>query len=279
MKRVWPKLVAAVLVVAVLVSIRVLLDMNRPIVVAPRGTAPLDNKMDTAGVAQFIVDEGEVLSEKTERIIAIYNANWMALENRVMAVVTVENAEDAEDDAWQWAQKLSLGDDDALLLVEASGGKDCALVSNGMFREDIATLDYVFLERLTYIDLHAGEFDAAVLAVFEEMHPFFDYDIESYRKSEVIEAVIIVSVLAVVTIPVLIHMIAEKIDGFRFKRWYKKYGVDDPSIVPWKTVFLWHRTGSKWYEVRISGEWIDYTSILRNYRRERTAKAANRRYR
>lgn len=279
MNRIWKKVVVAVLVVAAFVAIRVIVIINRPIIEAPWGTAPLDNKMDTSNVAHLVVDEAGVLSEKTEKIISIYNANWTALENRVMAVVTVDNTENAEDDAWQWAQRLSLGDDDALLLIEASGGKDCVLVSNGTFREDIATLDYVSLKRLTYINLHADEFDAAVLAVFEELHYFFDFDIESYRRSEAIEGLIVVSILAALTIPILIHMIAEKVDGFRFKRWYKKYGMNNPPVVPWKTLFLWHRTGSKWYEVRISGEWIDYTAVLRNHRRERTVKAANRRFR
>lgn len=279
MNRIWKKVIAAALAVAVLVAIRVIIVINRPIVEAPWGTAPLDNRADLSGVAHLIVDEAGVLSEKTEKIISIYNANWTTLENRVMAVVTVENTEHAEDDAWQWVQRLSLTENDALLLLETKGSKDCVLVSNGTFREDIATLDYVFLKRLTFTNIHADDFDAAVLAVYEELHYLFGFDIESYRRSEATAGLVTLFLLAALIIPILIHMIAEKVDGFRFKRWYTKYGMNNPPIVPWKSMFLWHRAGSKWYEARISGEWIDYTALLRNHRRARNVKAAKGRYR
>lgn len=268
MKQIWKKAAAVLAVLLLLAAIRMIVAANRPLVIAPIGTAPLDNKIDVSDVAHLMVDNAGVLSEEAKQIILIYNANWSALENRVMAVVTVETTEHAEDDAQQWAQQLSLGENDALLLIEASGNKDCALVSGGTFREDIATLDEVFLKRLTYISLHADEFDAAALAVCEELHYFFDYDVESYQRSEEKAGLIVLGVLSAIVLPILIHMLAEKIDSFRFKRWHRNHGMDDPPIVPWKTIFFWHRAGSKWYEMRISGEWIDYRKVLREARRE-----------
>lgn len=87
------------------------------------------------------------------------------------------------------------------------------------------------------------------------------------------------AIIAALILPILVHMIAEKIDSRRFKRWYDHYGVSDPSRVPWRTVFFWHRVGSKWYEVRVNGEWVDYRSVLRGNRNERRAKVAEGRYR
>ena len=269
MNKVWKVVIAATLVVAVFAAIKMIVVANRPLVEAPKGTAPLDNKLDTAGVAHLVVDEAGVLPEETEQIILIYNANWSQLEDRVMAVVTVESTKNAEEDAWQWAERLSLGRNDALLLFESNGGRSGALVSGGTFREDIDTLNYGYLERLTYMPLRAGDFDVAVLNVFERMHYLYGYDGEQHRRAEVREGVIALSVLAVLILPILLHMIGEKIDGPRFKRWYNAYGISDVPTVPWKTVFFWHRVGSKWYNARISGEWIDYSSIIRKQRREK----------
>lgn len=264
--------ILAVALIAVLVA-------NRPIVTAPRGTAPLDNKLDTDGVARLVVDEAEVLAEETEQIIAIYNANWNALAGRALAVVTVETTESAEDDAWKWADRLGLGKNDALLLMETGVGKDCVLVANGTFREDITTLGELFLPQLTYMGMKYDDFDFAALAVFERLHYLYGYDQASHRHADRMEAYLVLSAVGLLMLPILIHMIAEKVDGRRFKRWYNDYGHTDPPTAPWKTVFYWHRTGSRWYAVRVSGEWVDYRSVLRNHRNDREAKVASGRYR
>lgn len=268
MKKVWTAVIAAVLVVAGIAVIKGIVVANRPLVEAPKGTAPLDNKLDTSSVRHLIADEARVFSEETKQILSIYNANWSILGDRVLAVVVVEHTADATNDAWQRMQDLSLGVNDALLLIEAQGSKKCALVSNGTFREDIATLDENFLVRLTYQELRAGDFDAAVLAVYERLHYLFGYDGEKHRQANATEGLIVFSIIAALTLPILLHMIAEKVDNRRFVRWYNKYGTLDLHTVPWRTAFFWHRAGSKWYKVRMSGEWINYRSAIYEARRE-----------
>lgn len=272
MKSIWAKVAAAVLAVAVIVTAIILIAANRPLIEAPKGTAPLDNKLDTSSVAHLVVDEANILSEETEQIICIYNVNWNALAERCMAVVTVESTSNAENDAWEWVQRLSLGKDDALLLMEAGGDKECALVADGTFRDDLATLKEGYLERLTYMAVRADEFDMAALAVCERMHYFCGYDAESHRRANVTEGVIVIAIIGLFVVPFLFHQIAEKIDNRRFRRWYENYGKIDPSMVPWRTVFLWHRRGSRWYNARISGEWVDYGGVIRSGQREIRAR-------
>ena len=271
------KAVAAILVVAAVAAANILIDSARPLVTAPKGTAPLDNTIDTADAAHLVVDEAGVLAEEVERIIAIYNANWYALAGRMMAVVTVEHTENAEDDAWKRADQLALGENDALLLIESQGAKQCVLVSDGTFREDIATLSEVFLTQLTYMSLRAGEFDAAVLTVFERFHYFYGYDVESHRQAVVREGLTTFCIIAALMLPILIHMVGEIVDRRRFKRWYDDYGVNDPSVVPWRTVFFWHRAGSKWYEQRVSGEWVDIHAGIVSSRRDQKTRWYRRR--
>ncbi len=75
MKQMWAKVVAIVLAVA-LVAVGILCAvLNRPLVKAPKGTAKLDNKLDITAVTHLVADEADVLSDESEQILSIYNAN------------------------------------------------------------------------------------------------------------------------------------------------------------------------------------------------------------
>lgn len=277
MKPMRAKVVTIVLAVALVAVAILYVKLNRPLIEAPKGTAKLDNKLDTTAVAHLVADEADVLPEEVEQIVSIYNANWDELGGRNLAVVTVETTDNAEKEAWQWVEQLSLGRDDALLLIETQGSRECALVANGQFRDDLATMDDGYLNRLTYMPIRAGDFDVAVLAVCERMHYFFGYDAESHRRANLVEALSALAVVSAFVLPTLIHLIGEKIDRRRFQRWYDNYGVSNPTAVPWRTVFFWHRVGSQWYEQRMSGEWVDIHANILSNRSTRRANAFSRR--
>ena len=263
------KVIKAIFAVVAVIVVAVVLNATRPLITAPEGTEPLDLKLDTADVERFVVDEMDVLSEDMEKVICIYNANWKRLAGRVLAVVTVESVKNAEDEAWQWMQSLSMDENDALLLIETTLSKKCALVSRGTFREDIATLSEIYLSQLTYQDIRAGYFNAAVLAVFDKFHYFYGYDIERHRQSVAKEGTIAFAVIAALMLPVLIHMIGETIDKRRFRRWRENCAVLEDRSAPWRTAFFWHRRGSKWYQKRMSGDWVDIHSNVVTNRKER----------
>ena len=263
------KIVTGILAVLAVAAAIICVNATRPLITAPKGTEPLDLKLDTVDVERFVVDEMDVLSEDMEKVICIYNANWRVLAGRVLAVVTVQSVEKAENAAWQWMESLSMSENDALLLIETTGSKKCALVSCGTFREDIATLSETYLTQLTYQDIHAGYFNAAVLAVFDKFHYFYGYDIERHRQSVAKEGAIAFAVIAVLMLPVLLHMIGETVDKRRFKRWRENCAVLGDRSAPWRTAFFWHRRGSKWYQKRMSGDWVDIHSNVVTNRKER----------
>lgn len=277
MKQMRAKVVAVVLAVALVAVAILCVKLNRPLIEAPKGTAKLDTKLDTTAVSHLVADEADVLPEEVEQIVSIYNANWDELGGRNLAVVTVETTDNAEKEAWQWVEQLSLGRDDALLLIETQGSRECTIVANGQFRDDLATMDDGYLNRLTYMPIRAGDFDVAVLAVCERMHYFFGYDAESHRRANLVEALSALAVVSAFVLPTLIHLIGEKIDRRRFQRWYDNYGVSNPTAVPWRTVFFWHRVGSQWYEQRMSGEWVDIHANILSNRSTRRANAFSRR--
>ena len=266
------KVIKGILAVMTVIVVAVVLNATRPLITAPKGTQPLDLKLDTADVERFVVDEMDVLSEDMETVICIYNANWRALAGRVLAVVTVESAKNAEDEAWQWMHRLSMGSDDALLLIETTGGKKCALVSCGSFREDIATLSETYLTQLTYQDIRAGYFNAAVLAVFDRLHYLYGYSQVQHRREEITESLIAFAVFAAVIMLVGLHFVAEKVDGRRFRRWREESTILGDRAAPWRTVFLWHRTGSEWYKKRMGSEWVDLHAQVISDRKARRVK-------
>ena len=265
------KIIKGIFAVVAVVAVAVVLNATRPLITAPKGTEPLDLKLDTADVERFVVDEMDVLSEDMEKVICIYNANWRVLAGRVLAVVTVESVKNAEDEAWLMMQNLSMGENDALLLIETTGSKKCALVSCGSFREDIATLSETYLTQLTYQDIHAGYFNAAVLAVFDRFHYLYGYSQEQHRREEITESLIVFAVFAAVTMLVALHFVAEKVDNRRFARWREESTILGDRAVPWRTVFPWHRVGSKWYKRRMGSDWVDlHAQVLSNLRARRT---------
>ena len=77
-KTVIVSVVAVVAVVVIALAVGYMIA-NRPLVTALEGGIPLDNEIDTAEVKTFVVDEAGILSEKTEKIVSIYNAHWKNL--------------------------------------------------------------------------------------------------------------------------------------------------------------------------------------------------------
>ena len=57
---------------------------------------------------------------------------------------------------------------------------------------------------------------------------------------------------AVVLLIVLI-LIFDRMENVRFKAWQERNSAYDTPLTPWRTLVLWHRVGSKWYEARMEG--------------------------
>ena len=89
-----------------------------PKVEVPQGGAPLNENLSTAGFDWLIVDEADVLSNKTENTLSLYNANWDERYNSIVAFISEDSVSgDPEEYAYDLAADYGLGEGDALLLV------------------------------------------------------------------------------------------------------------------------------------------------------------------
>lgn len=204
MKTIRSRIIAVAVAVAAILLVAVCAIMNRPLVDVADGGLALDESLPTAGYERLVVDEAGVLSEKTEQIISIYNANWSAMAGRVMAVVTAQSVENAEETAWEWAEKMGLGADDALVLVETSNGGCCTVVSQGTFRDDFDSQPGGFVDSLTYHTMKNRDFDMAVVNVFTRVHLFHndhhEVVVQSGMRIGIVIAVIVGLLLVVLIV-------------------------------------------------------------------------------
>lgn len=88
-----------------------------PVVSTPEGGEKLDPSLSTAAFEQYVRDEANVLSDKAEKAVSLYNANWDKMFGSIMAVVTVQSSDNLENTAYDYADTMQLGSNDAILVI------------------------------------------------------------------------------------------------------------------------------------------------------------------
>ena len=214
---------------------------TRPVVEVQEGGVALDEKLSTAYFEEFILDEAKILSSKTEKTLSIYNANWDQLAGRIIAVVTTKNAGNVEDAAWDWAYELGLGENDAILLIDAASG-EYTVVASGTFYDDFSTQSGSFVDKAMYEGVSKSDYDAAVLNLFAQVHLFHrEY---SYTSTN------IGPILLIILLIIVLIFIFSMVDSARYSRWNARYGTMVTPPVVYRPVLWWHRPGSVWYRRR-----------------------------
>ena len=221
---------------------------KRPDVTVPEGGEKLNESLSTAAFEQYVVDQADILSSKTENAVSLYNANWDQMAGSILAVVTVrtDGAETAEDLAWDWAGSLQLGENDAILVLDAGTG-DYNLVASGRFYDLLSTQSGSYVDTYLYEDVQAGKYDQAVEALFGGIHLLMG-DTYAYRGTGAVSTVI--SLTGIVILVVVLVVLFSIIDGIRYSLWYGRYGHMGVPPVIYRPILWWHRPGSAWYRRR-----------------------------
>ena len=172
----------------------------------PEGSVPLDESLSTYTFGQYVEDRAGVLSKKTMKAVCLYNANWDRMAGSILAVVTLGDKEEtgsAEDLAWDWAETLQLGENDAILVINATN-QDYSVVASGRFFDLLDTQSASFVDTLLEESIHKRDYDQAVLNLFGGLHQLFGmYQTDSYAGGagmEVFRSVLSVVVLLVVLV-------------------------------------------------------------------------------
>ena len=226
----------AVLILAILASSAWGLH-KAPVVSTPEGGEKLDPSLSTASSEQYVRDDADILSGKTEEAVSLYNANWDKMFGSIMAVVTTDSASDMENAAYDYAIEMDLAADDAILLI-AESERDYYLLASGNFYDLLSGLPQSFVATCMEENVQKNDYDAAVQELFSQLHVELS---QQYQQSEAAldEAA---SRVMFIMILVIFFILWIALDGMRYRRYRRRYmmpGMGIPTVV-YRPVF-WGR--------------------------------------
>ena len=218
----------AVLILAILASSAWGLH-KAPVVSTPEGGEKLDPSLSTAAFTQYVRDEADILSDKTEEAVGLYNANWDKMFGSFMAVVTVQSSDDLENTAYDYAEAMQLGTNDAILLI-AKQQQDYYLVASGDFYDLLSSLSQSFVASCMEDGVQKGDYDAAVRSLCAALHVELS---QQYQQSEAAldEAA---SRVMFIMILIIFFILWIALDGMRYRRYRRRYmmpGMGIPTVV------------------------------------------------
>ena len=200
-----------------------------PVVSTPEGGEKLDPSLSTAAFTQYVRDEADILSDKTEEAVGLYNANWDKMFGSIMAVVTVQSSDDLENTAYDYAEAMQLGTNDAILLI-AKQQQDYYLVASGDFYDLLSSLSQSFVASCMEDGVQKGDYDAAVRSLCAALHVELS---QQYQQSEAAldEAA---SRVMFIMILIIFFILWIALDGMRYRRYRRRYmmpGMGIPTVV------------------------------------------------
>lgn len=186
----------------------------------------LDTSLSTAAYSQYVRDEADMLSGKTEEAVDLYNANWDQLFGSILAVVTLDTADDLDAAAWEWAGTLQLGESDAILVL-AEAQQDYYVLASGRFYDLLNELSASFVDSCMADGAQKGNFDAAIQLLCASLHTELSarYAASSEMSGTAVRFIMLLIVLFVIWI---------MLDRVRYKRYRRRYlmpGMGTPSVV------------------------------------------------
>ncbi len=221
---------------------------KRPQVEVPEGGAALDDSLSTAYLSAYLVDEANALSAGAEKSILLYNANWDKSNRGILAVVTTQGTASLggiEEAAWTWAEDLLLGENDAILLIDA-GAEDYRLVASGSFYDLLAAQSTSFVDACMAGYVQQKDYSGGVLNLMGQLHLLLQpYGSGGEGGSGVFG--VIAALIPIVLLLIFLIVLFTMVDSLRYSSWYGRYGGMPVPPVVYRPILWWHRPGSRWY--------------------------------
>ena len=200
-----------------------------PVVSTPEGGEKLDASLSTAAFEQYVRDEADILSDKTEKAVSLYNANWDKMFGSIMAVVTTDSVSDMENAACDYAIEMNLAADDAILLI-AEQQQDYYLLASGNFYDLLSGLSQSFVDSCMAGGVQKSDYDAAVQELFSQLHVELS---QQYQQDQTAQDDAGTAVLFIMLL-VLLFLIWIWLDRMRYNRYRRRYmmpGMGVPTVM------------------------------------------------
>ena len=200
-----------------------------PTVSTPEGGEKLDPSLSTAAFTQYVRDEADILSDKTEEAVGLYNDNLYKLFGSIMAVVTVQSSDNLENTAYDYADTMQLGSNDAILVI-AKQQQDYYLVASGDFYDLLSGLSQSFVASCMADNVQKDDYDAAVCSLCAALHVELS---QQYQQSEAALDEAANGVMFIMIL-VILFVLWIMLDGMRYRRYRRRYmmpGMGVPTMV------------------------------------------------
>ena len=230
---------------------------KKPAAEVPDGAPYLDENVSSSYVDPYIIDYAKVLAFRTEKMAAIYSANWDSMFGGILAIVTRDSVPgDLEDAAWDWAEQIGqdgLGENDAILLIDVEA-KDYRLIASGRFYDILAAQPVSFVDSCLYEYVQKGDYDGGVMNLLGQIHLALGssgyYQTDAFYTGGAVAGSIIVSLIPAILLIIVLVILFNAIDRMRYRTWYSTYGGMAVPTVVYRPILWWHRPGSSWYRRR-----------------------------
>lgn len=200
-----------------------------PAVSTPEGGEKLDPSLSTAAFTQYVRDEADILSDKTEEAVGLYNANWDKMFGSIMAVVTVQSTSDIGETAYDYAMEMELAPNDAILVIAEQEGS-YYLLPSGDFRDLLESLPQSFIASCMADGVEKSDYDAAVQELCSQLHVELSQQYQQSQDNGEI-ANIFVELMFVLIVLFLIWIWLDRMRYNRYRRRYMMPGMGVPTVM------------------------------------------------
>ena len=258
LKKRWVAVVILLLVIALSICIGQMRSPTGTDLPATDSAQSLDSGLDIEPYRTWLWDEVNVLSSSTEDTLCLYNANWDAQYQSLVAVAVVSDTDGQAIDgyAYSLANEIGLSARDALLVVD-TGTIDAYLALGNDFLPSLTSSDVTsLLDQNLRAPLQAGNCGEGVLALFSALDQVYiaDYGASlgggyhGYEYSGSFATILTVTTLVIFFVILLAVLTA--IDTARYNAYRRTYyGVATPPYV-FRPILFWHGPRYGWYRRR-----------------------------
>lgn len=213
----------------------------------------LDTSLSTAEYQNYITDNSDLLSTKTEEEISLYNANFYEHYGSVVSVVAVPTTEESsiKQEAYQYAEDQNLSESDALLLLGVETGSAYLAVGEEFFPNWDSSDIRSFLGRTLHPQYNSGETDLGLISFFSSLNTEFinATPAETPAPSSSFGLLGFFSIIPALFFLFLVILIFTMIDNARYSRYLTRLG-KTPIPPVFRPILFWHEPGSRWYRRR-----------------------------
>ena len=209
----------------------------------------LNTALSYAEYQSWIWDEADALTDKQEKDICIYNANWVQRYDSLIAVAVVKSVPgDIEAYAYDLGGQIELGRADAILVISADTGSSYLAVGADypMNTPQITA----HMDEYLYDYAMSGRYGEGIMSLFAGINTFY---VDNYGLGYLDKELAMRSgstLINVVVLLMLLMVIATVVDNLRYNSYRRRYyGVPNPGVAfrPW---LFWHGPGYSWYRRR-----------------------------